>query len=126
MEIQKPISNVPMILGIIGGVLGLPAAVCSGACAAGLSSMASDGSTATSSQTGSIFLWLGIITAITGLVSAFMYKKNAKLWGGIMLFAGLLDGVTLITFNFLSLIVVALFIIGGAIALSYKKEIALV
>jgi len=36
MSNEKQISNAPMILGIIGGILGLPAAICSGACAAGL------------------------------------------------------------------------------------------
>ena len=35
MDNQKQISNIPMVLGIIGGILGLPAAFCSGACATG-------------------------------------------------------------------------------------------
>lgn len=123
METQKPISNTPMILGIIGGILGLPAAICSGACAAGISSLASSGNSTTSSETGNTFLWIGLIAAILGLVSAFLYKKAPKKWGIIMLIAGLLSGVTLITFNILSLIVTVLLIVGGAIALSQKNTV---
>ncbi len=118
---QKPISNAPMILGIIGGILGLPAAICSGACAAGLSTLA-DGATKQSSQdAGNVFMWLGLIAAIVGLASAFLYKKNPKGWGAMMLLAGILSGITLVTFNFLSFVVCILFLIGGVIALTQKK-----
>jgi hypothetical protein len=118
---QKPISNAPMILGIIGGILGLPAAICSGACAAGLSTLA-DGATSQSSQdAGNVFMWLGLIAAIVGLASAFLYKKNPKGWGAMMLLAGILAGITLVTFNFLSFVVCILFLIGGVIALTQKK-----
>lgn len=118
---QKPISNAPMILGIIGGILGLPSAICSGACAVGLSTL-SDGAASQSSQdAGNVFMWLGLIAAIVGLASAFLYKKNPKGWGAMMLLAGILSGITLITFNILSFVVCILFLIGGVIALTQKK-----
>lgn len=122
MSTQK-ISNVPMILGIIGGILGLPAAICSGACAAGLSTLAEGANEQTSNAAGSTFLWIGLISAILGLVSAFMYKKNSKMWGGMMVLAGILAGVTLVTFNILSFIVCILFLIGGVISLTQKKPV---
>jgi hypothetical protein len=118
---QKPISNAPMILGIIGGILGLPAAICSGACAAGLSSFSDKATSESSAEMGSVFLWIGIIAALIGLASSFLYKKNSKVWGGMMLLAGILSGVTLITFNFLSLIVTILFLIGGVISMTQPK-----
>lgn len=118
---QKNISNTPMVLGIIGGVLGLPAAICSGACAAGISSVAQDANSASPSEVGNTFFWLGLISAVVGLVSAFQYKKDTKRWGGIMLFAGIVSGITLITFNFLSLVVCILFLIGGIIAITQPK-----
>jgi hypothetical protein len=121
MENQKSISNAPMVLGIIGGILGLPAAVCAGACAAGITSIADGASSQSSQDAGSAFMWLGLIAALLGLVSAFLYKKNPKIWGVMMIIAGLLSGVTLVTFNLLSLIVCILFLIGGAIALTQKK-----
>jgi hypothetical protein len=120
---QKSISNVPMILGIIGGVVGLPAAMCSGFCAAGISALATDGTnTAAAGNTGMVFLCLGIIAALVGFVSSFLYKKNPLLWGIIMISAGILSGITLITFNILSLIVTILFLIGGIISLTQKKS----
>jgi hypothetical protein len=123
MSNQKQISNVPMVLGIIGGILGLPAAFCAGACAAGVSTLA-EGATAESvSDAGNTFLWIGLISAILGLASAFLYKKNTKTWGGLMLLAGILSGVTLITFNLLSLAVCILFLIGGVISLTQKKPV---
>lgn len=128
MENQTTISNAPMILGIIGGVLGLPAAICSGACAAGLSTLAQANKATQSAQSMEsaeslvqAFLWFGLVAVILGLTSAFLYKKNPKRWGAVMLLAGILSGVTLITFNFLSLITCLLFLIGGAIAVAQNK-----
>lgn len=121
MNNQKQISNVPMILGIIGGVLGLPAAICSGACAAGISTLAEGATEKTSNTAGNTFLFIGLISAILGLVCSFLYKKNPKTWGGLMILAGILSAVTLVTFNILSLVVCILFLIGGVIALTQKK-----
>jgi len=121
MENQKQISNAPMILGIIGGILGLPAAFCSGACAAGLSSLGDNATTESASDAGSVFLWIGLIAALLGLVSAFLYKKNPKGWGAMMILAGILSGITLVTFNLLSFIVCILLLIGGVISLAQKK-----
>lgn len=112
-----------MILGIIGGILGLPAAVCSGACAAGMSTLAEGATEQSSTDTGTTFLWIGLIAAILGLVSSFLYKKNSKTWGGLMILAGILSAVTLVTFNVLSLVVCILFLIGGVIALTQKKPV---
>jgi hypothetical protein len=121
MSNEKEISNAPMILGIIGGILGLPAAICSGACAAGISTLADGATKQSTDDAGSTFLWIGLIAALIGLVSAFLYKKNPKGWGAMMLLAGIISGVTLITFNFLSFIVCILFLIGGVISLTQKK-----
>jgi RsiW-degrading membrane proteinase PrsW (M82 family) len=111
-----------MILGIIGGILGLPAAICSGACAAGLSTLADGATKQSTDNAGSAFLWIGLIAAILGLVSAFLYKKDSKKWGVMMIIAGLLSGVTLVTFNLLSFIVCILFLIGGVISLTQKNQ----
>lgn len=124
MEKEKQISNAPMILGIIGGILGLPAAICSGACAAGISTLADGASKQSSQDAGNTFMWVGLVSALIGLASAFLYKKNPKGWGGAMLVAGILSGVTLVTFNFLSFIVCILFLIGGVISLTQKTSVA--
>lgn len=116
MENQKQISVAPMILGIIGGVVGLPAAICSGMCAAGISA-AGDASSQSATDAGMVFMWLSIIAALLGFISSFLYRKSPKLWGGVMILAALLSGITLITFNILSLIVCILFLIGGVLSM---------
>lgn len=121
MNEVKPISNAPMILGIIGGILGLPAAICSGACAAGFSAMAENATGESAAAAGSTFMWIGLVAAILGLVSSFLYKKNTKTWGILMIVAGILAGITLVTFNILSLIVCILFLIGGILSVTYKQ-----
>lgn len=119
---QKSISNAPMVLGIIGGILGLPTAFCSGLCAAGISGFAEDATKQSIEETTYVFMWIGLIAALLGLISAFLYRTSPKLWGIVMLLAALLSGITLLTFNFMSFIICILFLIGGFIALAQKKR----
>ena len=121
MSNQNQISNAPLVLGIIGGILGLPAAICSGACAAGFSSLTDNATQQTSTEALKVFLWIGLLAAFIGLISAFLYKKQPKFWGAMMVLAGILSGITLVTFNFLSFIVCILFLIGGVISLTQNK-----
>jgi hypothetical protein len=51
-----------------------------------------------------------------------MYKKNTKLWGGLMILGGVLAGITLVTFNVLSLIVAILLLIGGIMSVMVKPQ----
>lgn len=119
---QKPISGAPMVLGIIGGVIGLPSSVCSGACAAGISSMADHTTAEEAARTGSTFMWIGLIAALLGFIAAFMYKRGPGTWGFIMLLAGLLSLVPLVALNMMALVPATLFIIGGAILISQKNR----
>jgi hypothetical protein len=68
MSNQNQISNAPLILGIIGGILGLPAAICSGACAAGFSSLTDNATQQTSDEALKVFLWIGLLAAFIGLI----------------------------------------------------------
>lgn len=113
-------SNVPMVLGIIGGVLGIPAAVCSGACAAGLSSMAT--TTEQASSTGSFYMIMGLIAAILGIIFGILAKKSPILSGVMLLVATVLSGITLITFNVMTLVVVILLLLAAIFAFVQKKE----
>ena len=121
---KKGTSNVPMIMGIIGGVLGVPAAFCSGACAAciGAFSDASKGTTNQTSELGNFYLWMGIIGAIAGLIGGILGKKFPVPAGVIMLLATFKSGITLIAGNLLALIVAILFLLGGAFCFTQKKE----
>lgn len=126
MEVQKPMSNAPMILGIIGAALGLPSALCSGACAAGLTSIADNTSTDEAVQAGNAFMWIGLIGAILGLAGAIMYKKKPGRWGIILIFAGIFSLLNVLTLNMTALIPATLFIIAGAISLAQKKRVAVI
>lgn len=122
MKNKKSISNAPMVLGIIGGMIGLPSAFCSGLCAGGVSGFAEGATKESIEEAMYVFMWIGFIAAILGLISAFLYRKNPKLWGIVMLIAALLSGITLFSFNVMSFLVCILFLIGGGIALTQKKR----
>lgn len=115
MAKKRGTSIVPMLMGIIGAVLQLPGALCAGACAAGLSS-------GSSTEAGNTFLGIGLIAALIGFVCGLFGKKNPIFAGVGLLIAAVLTGVTLVTFNFFSLIALILFLIGGIMAFAQKKE----
>ena len=116
----KEKSSVPLIMGIIGGVIGLPSAICAGACAAGLSSFATSTSEE-ASEIGEFYLWMGVIGAILGLYSGIIGKSKPKLSGIIFLIATFMSGFTIIGGNILALIVVILFLLGAAFAFKNSK-----
>ncbi|MTI94590.1 MAG: DUF4064 domain-containing protein [Firmicutes bacterium] len=118
MAKKRGTSNVPMIMGIIGGVLGLPGAVCAGACAEGLSAVADEAGTGV----GDFYLWMGLIGALLGFVFGLMAKGKPMLSGVMMIVAALMCGITMIIGNLIALVVAILFLIGGIFALVQKKE----
>ena len=124
MAKQRGTSNVPMIMGIIGGVLGFPAALCSGMCTAGITSLAGKGDSA--GETGTFYLAMGIVGAILGLIGGVLGKKSPKAAGILMLIAAIISGITVIIGNMLAAIVAILFLIGGAVCFAQKKEDVLV
>lgn len=117
MAKKRGTSIVPMLMGIIGAVLQLPGALCAGACAAGLSSGSSS-----STEAGNTFLGIGLVAALIGFVCGLFGKKNPVIAGAGLLIAAVLTGITLVTFNFFSLIALILFLIGGIMAFAQKKE----
>lgn len=111
----------PLIMGIIGGVLSLPSAICSGACAAGLSSLATD--TTSAVETGNAFMGIGIVGGLLGLVGGIMGKPLPIPAGIIMLISTVLVGIMAIpTVNFLGVICAILLLIGAALCFAQKKE----
>jgi hypothetical protein len=109
-----------MVLGIIGAVIGIPGAVCSGACAAGLSGAAGRGD---ATQVGNFYLALGLITAFGGLLGGTLARRSPVFAGILMILSGSWAD-HLIAGNMLALITTVLFIVGGAIALANKSKLA--
>jgi len=121
MIVKKERSIVPMILGIIGGVVGLPGALCAGACAVGLGSLAGEND-ATVQAIGDFYLYLGIITALAGLVFGCIARRKPVLSGAAMIASAVLGGITLIAGNMFALVASTLFLIGGGIAIANKNR----
>ncbi len=114
-------SVVPLIMGIIGAVIQLPGAVCAGACAAGMTAFAEKSQSAVN-DSASTFMYLGLLAVLLGFVGGLLGKGKPTLSGILLLAATVLSGLTLVTFNFFSLIPVVLFLIGGIFAFVQKKE----
>ncbi|MDO4302101.1 MAG: DUF4064 domain-containing protein [Clostridia bacterium] len=115
-------SSVPMVLGIIGGVLSFPAAVCSGACAAGIMGAAQEAQDVVNTA-GNTYMAFGLIAGLLAIIFGCLSKKKPTLSGVMLLVSTLLNGFTLITFNILSLICVILTLIAAIFSFVQKKEI---
>jgi hypothetical protein len=76
MTKERGTSNIPMIMGIIGGVLGLPAAVCSAWCGEAIVAIENiDSGVVSDGSTGGTILLLGVLGAILGIVGGALGKK---------------------------------------------------
>lgn len=122
MSKKRGTSSAPMILGIIGGILGLPGAICAGACAVGVTSIDTANTAAEVSQIGNFYVVVGLIGAILGLVFGILSKRFPRLSGIVMIISAIFAGFTMIAGNMLALIIAILFLIGGCLSLSQKKE----
>ncbi len=121
MSTKRGTSVVPLVMGIIGSVIQLPGAICAGACAAGVSALA-DKSTKAGSELTSFYMGMGLAAALIGFISGLIGKKNPTFSGIGFLAATVLSGITLVTFNFFSMVSLILFLIGGIFAFIQKKE----
>lgn len=111
-------SNTPLILGVVGGVLGLPAAFCSGVCAAAV-----EGGTGETGLTEFYLYGTAIISIALIIISCFS-KKSPKV-AGILMLIGTAAGVFMFacSFNLLGIIAMVLTLIGGILSLTQKKEV---
>ncbi|GMO18876.1 MAG: hypothetical protein Pg6A_05540 [Termitinemataceae bacterium] len=118
---KKGTSMVPLIMGIIGGVLSVPSAICGGACAAGVGALAGDEKLA--SDAAGIFVGLGIAGGLLGLIGGIMGKPLPVPAGIVMLISVILVSIMAIpTINILGIIAAILILIGAALCFAQKKE----
>jgi len=112
-------------MGIIGGVLGLPASICSSACAGCVGTIAdlAEETTTQGSEAATFYLALGIIGAIAGLIGGVLGKRLPNISGIMMLISAVMVGITGFVGNLLAWVVAILFLIGGAFCLAQKKEV---
>jgi chromate transport protein ChrA len=108
-----------MVLGLIGAFIGLPASVCSGACAAGLSA-AANGGEAASQSAGNMFLALGLIAVVLAIVGSVMVGRKPKKGGALLMVAFLLTAITCVSLNPLAFIEALLLLVAGILGLVAK------
>lgn len=113
-------SSAPMILGIVGGLLGIPASFCAGACVAGIGGAAGS---ANASEMGSFYLGMCLLGSLLGLVFGFLSKRSPKFSGLMLILAAMMTGFTLIAGNMIALICAVLFLVGGAMSFAQKTEV---
>lgn len=118
MAKERGTSNAPIVLGVVGGALGLPASICSGMCAAAV-----EGGTGESGLTSFYLIGTAIISIALIIISCFT-KKSPKT-AGILMLIGTLCGLALFacSFNILGIIAMVLTLIGGILSIVQKKEV---
>jgi hypothetical protein len=117
-----------MVLGLIGAFLGLPAALCSGMCAAGMQAAANMKvneagemvSESTGGGMGSLFLVLGLVSVVLAIIGSIKVLRKPKVGGGLLMAAFALAAVTSITMNMLSILVTVLLLIAGILGIASK------
>ena len=111
---KRGTSTAPIVLGLVGGILGLPSALFSGGCAAGLTS---------DSEIGDFYFGVGIVAALATIVFSCFAKRFPTLTGVILLICVALGMVAhFVTFNLLGIISVILTLIGAILCFTQKKE----
>ena len=109
-------SIVPLVLGVISGIIGMPASLCSGMCAA-MVDVTSDSSIT------EFYLYGTALISLMILVCACMTRKFPIVMGVIIL---ILSGIGVILFgvtiNILGIIAMILSVLSGIFSLTQKKE----
>lgn len=120
-----------LVLALVAGVIGLPASLCSGMCAAGLSAAAAGnqsnfGERMTEEEkedaqaAGNVFMCSGLIGAVAFIAGGILVLRPGRIGAFACVAGTLLTALTLITFNPLSLLVL---LIGGlATVFSFLKK----
>lgn len=102
------------MLGVVGGVLNLPFALCSGACTAGLTADETVGNT---------YMGMGLAAGAIAIIFACFAKKSPVLAGIMLLVSTFLSGVCYgFSFNIMGFVSTILTLIGGILCFTQKKE----
>jgi hypothetical protein len=117
---KKGTSAVPLVMGIIGGVLSMASGICSGACMTGLGSLAMDPNAA---SYGGTIMGFGIFGGLLGIIGGIMGKPLPMPAGIIMLISFILVIIMFIfnVTNILGIICAIILLIGAAFCFAQKK-----
>ena len=119
---KKGTSNAPLILGIIGTVINIPAAMCGAACGEIIKAAGDAGDSSSASLIGSSILAISVIAGLSGLIGGIMAKPNPAAGGILMILATILSGLEIFGGGgFIAFIVFILFLIGAIFCFIQKK-----
>lgn len=112
-----------IVIAIVAGFLGLPASICAGACAAGLSA-AGNANESDSTSAGNVFMLFGIIAAVLAIVGGVMTRKPGKQGPVIQAVALGLTVLTCLTLNPMSFFVALLLVVSTILGFMKKDQVA--
>lgn len=119
---QKGTSNAPLILGIIGTVLNIPAAMCGAACGSIIKAAGDGGNSTAASMIGGSILAISVIAGLSGLIGGIMAKPNPATGGILMILATILSGLEIFGGGgLIAFMVFILFLIGAIFCFIQKK-----
>ena len=111
---KRGTSDIPLVMGIIGTVLNVPATTCAATCGGIISGCSKIVGSDTGEDLGNLMVFVGLISGLSGLVGGIYAKKNPNAGGTLLIIATLFAGIEAITtFNLFSLIVFVIFLIGA-------------
>lgn len=131
-EEMRGTSVAPIVLGIVGGVLDIPSALCVGACYAGIAGSAMQEARAGAEVAATAFggaaatvLALGIIGGILSIVYGCLSRRKPTLSGIMMIVSAVMVGVVVVMSAFSAVFAIAgaiCSLVGGILAIVQKKE----
>jgi hypothetical protein len=120
---KKGTSNAPLILGIIGTVLNIPAAMCGAACGSILKAAGDAGDSEAASMLGGSIVAISIIAGLAGLIGGILGKPNPSAAGLLMIIATIFSGIEIFGGGgLLAFVVFILYMIGAIFCFVQKKE----
>jgi len=120
---KRGTSDVPLVMGIIGTVLNIPATLCAATCGAIVSGVSKMAGSESGSDLGNLIIFIAVVSGFSGLVGGILAKSSPNTGGTFLLIAALLSGIEVITIaNFISFIVFILFLIGSIYAFTKTTD----
>jgi hypothetical protein len=115
-------SNAPLILGIIASILNIPAMFISAIWGSAIQFLGNLLDSSSVSGIGGTIILLSILAILTGFTGSLMSKSNPGAGGGFLLIASIVSVLILfMTFNFLQLVVMVLYVIATIITYTQTK-----
>jgi hypothetical protein len=124
MITKKGTSDIPLVMGIIGTVLNIPATFCAVSCGAFISGLSKITGAESGSEIGGFIIFSALISGFSGLVGGIYAKSNPQTGGTLLSLATVLSVIQSFVFgNMFSFLVFILYLIGAIFAFIKTEDI---